>query len=394
MRVAVRARLVVPTALAAFVALGAFDSALGVAWPSMRRELHLPLSGLGLLLLAGGIGYVASTTGSGATVARLGTRLTLVLAAADGALALAIYAITPGWWGAIAASVLLGLAGGAVDAGLNSFVALRYPVSVMNLLHASWGGGALLAPLLVTAVIVHGGSWRLAYVVLAAFQVVLLVALLPQGGGWREPDPGPPGPEPGRRAGLGRWSLAVWLSLAVFFVYTGAENAAGSWSYSLLTEARGLERSAGGLVVSAYWGAVTAGRLVAAALSRHVGPEELLRGGVVVSLAGAALFWWNPRPALGAAGLALLGAGLAPVFPSLVSLTPARVGARRTGQTVGYQLAAAWLGGAGMPALAGLALQRWGLPLLAPILLASVAVMAALDLAASRSPGRVHDAGP
>jgi fucose permease len=384
--VTVRARLVVPTALAVFVGLGAFDSALGVAWPSIRREFDLPLSWLGLLLLAGGLGYLVSTTGSGPTVARLGTRPTLVLAAGIGAVALALYALTPRWWGIIPASVLLGLAGGAIDAGLNSFVALRYPVSVMNLLHASWGGGALVAPLLVTAVIVHGGSWRLAYVALAALQVVLLVALLPQADGWREPKPvpdggGPDGDPGGRHRG---WTLALWLGLVIFFVYTGAENAAGSWSYSLLTEARGLERAAGGLVVSAYWGALTAGRLAAAAISPRLGAEALLRVSMAVSLAGAALFWWDPLPALGAAGLALLGAGLAPVFPSLVSLTPSRVGAHRTGHIVGYQLAAAWLGGAGLPALAGPVLQRWGLEVLAPMLLACVGVMAALELVVSR----------
>ena len=340
----VRARLVVPTALAVFVGLGAFDSALGVAWPSIRREFGLPLSGLGLLLLAGGVGYLVSTTGSGPTVARLGTRRTLVLAMAAAALGLALCAVTPVWWAILPAGVLLGLAGGAIDAGLNAYVALRYPASVMNLLHASWGGGALLAPLLVTAVIVRGGSWRLAYAALAALQVALLLALLPQADGWREPERVAAergGPGGGPRAGRGGWSLTIWLSLAIFLVYTGAENAAGSWSYSLLTEVRGLERAAAGLVVSAYWGALTAGRLVAAAVSRRVRPETLLRGSMAVSLAGAALFWWNPAPALGAAGLALLGAGLAPVFPSLVSLTPARGGAERKREKVGEQRAEA-----------------------------------------------------
>src|SRR6185369_4591832 len=32
----------------------------------------------------------------------------------------------------------------------------------------------------------------------------------------------------------------VWLSLAVFFVYTGIEAAAGAWAYSLFTEARAI----------------------------------------------------------------------------------------------------------------------------------------------------------
>jgi fucose permease len=45
----------------------------------------------------------------------------------------------------------------------------------------------------------------------------------------------------------------VWLSMAVFFLYTGLEAAAGVWPYSLFIEGRGIPPSTAGMWVSAYW---------------------------------------------------------------------------------------------------------------------------------------------
>lgn len=379
--------MVVPTALGAFVMLGASASPLGVAWPSIRSNLQLPLSALGLLLATAGAGYLCSTMASGFTIGRLGTRRTLLLASATSGLALAIFAITPDWWGMVAASLLLGLAGGAVDAGLNSFIALRYPAAVMNLLHASWGAGALAGPVLLTAVLVRGASWRIAFAALAATQLALLAALLPQRAGWQKTRPARPRSNPRQDSSPeGSLPLAIWLSLLVLFVYTGVETSAGQWSYSLLTESRGQSPAAAGLAVAAYWAALTGGRLVAAVVSRHLASDVLLHGSMALSMAGAVVLWWSPNPTLGSVGLGLLGAGLAAVFPTLVWLTPARVGARRTSHTVGYQIAAAYVGGTVLPALAGPMLQGWGLEALGPAVLASVITMAGLNLAATARP--------
>ena len=56
----------------AFAALGLPDGALGVAWPSVRREFALPVSGFGSLLLVMMAGHLVASIGSGPAAARLG----------------------------------------------------------------------------------------------------------------------------------------------------------------------------------------------------------------------------------------------------------------------------------------------------------------------------------
>jgi fucose permease len=99
---------------------------------------------------------------------------------------------------------------------------------------------------------------------------------------------------------------------------------------------------------------------------------------------GAALLWWSPLPVVGGIGLVVLGLGLAAVYPTLMSLTPRRVGEGRASRAIGYQVAAAVAGFAVLPAAFGVLAERDGLELLGPVLLAGVGVVAALHRLAAR----------
>jgi hypothetical protein len=71
----------------------------------------------------------------------------------------------------------------------------------------------------------------------------------------------------------------------------------------------------------------------------------------------------------------LLGWSLAPIFPLLVSATPARVGAAHTANAVGFQVGAASFGVATLPGSAGLLAARFGLEVVGPFLIAASVVM-------------------
>ena len=75
----------------------------------------------------------------------------------------------------------------------------------------------------------------------------------------------------------------------------------------------------------------------------------------------ASVFAFASVVGLSIAGLVLLGLGLAPIFPCLMSRTPARLGANYAAHAIGFQVSAATIGGAAFPALAGFLAQRIGL---------------------------------
>jgi fucose permease len=55
------------------------------------------------------------------------------------------------------------------------------------------------------------------------------------------------------------------------------------------------------------------------------------------------------------------GLGLAPIYPTLMSRTPARLGAY-TAHAIGFQVSAAMLGGVILPSVGGVLAARLGLP--------------------------------
>src|SRR5688572_17056072 len=92
-----RRLVVVAIAFAAFVSLGLPDGVLGVAWPSMRRTFGRPVSDLGSILLALMAGYLVSSFGSGAIVARHGVGRLLAWSNALVAASCAGYAAATAW---------------------------------------------------------------------------------------------------------------------------------------------------------------------------------------------------------------------------------------------------------------------------------------------------------
>ncbi len=365
----------VPLAFLAFVSLGLPDGVLGVAWPSLRRSFDRPIDQLGLVLLSTMAGYLASSFSAGAVLARLGVGRLLVTSSLLVAGSAFLWAATP-WWPLVPAGAFVsGLGAGAIDASINAFAAARFTPRVMTWLHACWGLGAMIGPLVMTAVIASGHGWRRGYLLLAASLLAMAACFQLTLGLWQLPAAMTPATTSAGSAALRlRDALRerrVRGNALLFFLYTGAEASAGQWAYSLLTEARGMGPAAAGVGASAYWGSIFVGRLAFGLVVHHVPPARLLR----VSMAGAplaALVVCATRSGTGAAiGLFALGLLLAPIFPLLLSETPSRVGERHAAHAVGFQISAATLGAGALPALAGVLARHSGLESLGPFLLAA-----------------------
>ena len=382
-----RHRLLVALAFVAFVSLGLPDGVLGVAWPSIRATFDRPLGHLGQLLAAGITGYIVSSFLGGQVVRAIGVGRLLLASSVVVAAALAGYSLAPAWWIVLGCAALGGLGAGAVDAGINTFAAARFSPRVVNWLHACWGIGATTGPLLVTAILTRGGNWRTGYAVIGAAMAALSLVFLftlrlwTIGGASAGAAAGSPA-----TASMGEALRrpVVWVQFVLFFVYCGIESTAGQLLYSLFTESRGVAPAAAGVAVGGYWGALTAGRVVFGQLAASLGRVAILRIGMTLAPLAALLIWWNPADAVSFAGAALLGFGLAPIFPTLISSTPGRVGEYFAPQAVGFQVAAANVGIATLPGAVGFVAGRAGLEVVGPYLFFSPLVLFALNEAAER----------
>ena len=99
----------------------------------------------------------------------------------------------------------------------------------------------------------------------------------------------------------------------------------------------------------------------------------------------AALLWLNVSDALNFGAAALLGFSLAPIFPTLISATPDRVGAYYSAQSVGFQIAVASIGIAMFPGVVGTIARQAGLEVICVYLLGAAVVLLLLHEAVVRT---------
>lgn len=366
----------------AFVSLGLPDGTLGVAWPKMHVSLGLPIGMAGVLMfVVTALSGISSFT-SGRVIARFGTGPVVLASGFATGSALLLISHGHGLPWLLAAAVPLGFGAGAVDAGLNGFVARHYSGRHMNWLHACWGIGATSGPLIMAYAAASTLSWRGGYVVIASVQLTLAFTFLFTLSLWklvpmraeRADEPHVVNPPT-----LGARSTAAWLSAAIFALYVAAEGTVGLWAGSILVESRGVGVRTAGQCVTAYYGSITVGRILVGFAVDRFGNRRLVRGGVALALVGAVAFAFSPNLPGMALGLVLTGLGFAPVYPGLMHEVPRRFAPAAVQNVIGRQISGAYLGMALLPPLAG-AIAEVSLEAIARVVLAFVVVLIAAVL--------------
>lgn len=352
-----------------FVSLGLPDGLLGVAWPSMRAFFGVPLDALGMLLVATTGGYVVSSFLSGWMLARSTIGGLLAASCLATAASLLGYAAAPAWAVVVALGVLAGLGAGAIDAGINTYVATHHSTRTLGLMHACYGLGTATGPIVMTALLGAGLGWQSGYLLVGAAQVALASCFGMTRRSWRAGEGSGAAAAPAAPITETLRLPASRLGIVAFLLYVGLEATSGVWIYSLLHDGRGASMVLAGAAVSIYWGGLMTGRLLLALLAPADGPEELLRPCIATLTAAAAVLVADAGTVTNVVAVLLLGVAAGPIFPALVATTPRRLAARHTANAVGFQVAAAAVGQSLLPAAVGVAAAAAGLEIMPIVLL-------------------------
>lgn len=359
----------------AFIALGMPDGLLGVAWPSIRASFSIPLDAVGMLLTAAVAGYMTSSFLSGTLVARFGIGRVLIVSCVLTGTAVIVYTLVPAWWMMVVLGSFAGLGAGAIDAGLNSYVAAHFNEGLMQWLHASYGVGVTLGPIIMTIALTTLNSWRIGYRVVGGFQIALAACFVFTLAEWSQKEPNVGSDEPKLLTEYKTPILEtlrqpqVWLSVLLFFLYVGAEVSIGVWTYSLLVESRGIDPTTAGIFAGSYWATFTIGRVVAGLFAKQIGVNLMVQSSLVIALLSTILLIWNPSKVVNLLAVALVGFAIAPIFPALMSGTSRRVGADFASNTIGMQMAFTGLGTAIIPSLLGVLSRQFSLEVIPVCLL-------------------------
>ncbi len=368
--------LTVGLAYLAFVGIGLSAGLLGVAWTSMQVDFGVSLDAVGFMLTASTIGYLASSFYSGTMAHRFGMGRMLVFGGALMIVGLLAAVLSPNFLLLVVLTLFGGFGSGTIDAGLNAYIAQHHSERAMNWLHAAFGVGVTVSPLILAEVFRNGQSWRVGYAVICAVIVVLTLLFVATVSWWRRGITQGDGKLVQRRPVRDTLRMpVVWMGIAMFFLYAGLEAVPGQWVFALFTKSRGVAEVSASQWVSIYWGSFTVGRIFFGAMITRLNTLWTLRACMVGALAGAVLLLWNPTEWVGFFGLGLLGFAQAPLFPILISNTPKRVGAASAADAIGFQVAGAGVGIAALPALAGVLANNINLEIVPLFVVVAIVLM-------------------
>ena len=361
-------RLLVVIAYVGFISLGLPDTLIGVAWPSVRETFGLEQGAIALIFFGAAASYAISSFFAGRIVNSVGVGILLSASTALVACSIFGYALAPAWALFAGFSLMHGLGSGAIDAGLNYYVANHMSVRHMSWLHASWSLGATLGPLVMTGAVAWWNDWHAGYFAVAAILSCLMLLFIATRREWdrsADAEVEPPTPHVSARMFDALRHPIVLVQVVLFFVYTGLEATVGHWCFTLLTESRNMPEATAGLWTTLFWWSIGVGRVVFGTIADRVGIDRLLRISTYTALVGTALFALNVVPLVSALGLAVAGLGLASIYPCMMMRTPQRLGQSLAAHAIGFQVSAATLGAAVLPSLSGFLAEQVGLEVVA-----------------------------
>jgi FHS family Na+ dependent glucose MFS transporter 1 len=339
----------------AFIALGAAGAALGPTLPDLAQNTQTPLSAISFLFTAHALGYLLGSLQSGWSYDRMIGHRVMVTGLVVMAAMMILVPMISWLWLLAGVWLILGAAGSTVDVGGNTLLIWVHRDKVgpfMNGLHFFFGVGAALSPLIIAWVALLGGGLHQAYWVLALLALPAFVWLLrlPSPAAQTISDAGPH-----RKAG----PLLIGLLVLFFFLHVGGESSFGGWIY---TYALALDLSSTTMaryLTSAFWGALTMGRLLTIPLAARLRPSTILFGSLLAGVASlSVIVLWSNSSAAVWVGTLGIGLSIASLFPSTFSMIERYV--TITGRVSSWLLIGSSLGGMSLPWLIGQLFERVG----------------------------------
>lgn len=339
----------------AFISLGLPDSILGSAWPVISSEWGLPLDAAGYISFVLIGSTIFSSFMSGRMIKKYGTAKLTIFSCGLTGLSLLGYAFAPSYTWLLGLSIPLGLGAGSVDAALNNYVATHYKAHHMNWLHAFWGVGASLGPMIMSVYLLT--SWHIGYRVVALIQLSLFVLFVVSYKLWPKEN-FETQEHPEKNVFKIKGASYAYLS---FLLYCMAEFSVGLWSASYLVNIKALSPEIAARYVAIYYGGITIGRILSGCLAFKLKNKQLIIYGLSLSIVAISMLIFVESSLLLLIALTCFGMGLAPFYPSMIHETPKHFGQENAQTIIGHQVGFAATGSAILPPVIGAVLKRTSL---------------------------------
>ena len=351
----------------AFILLGLTIAVEGPTLLKLAEHTSSALDQISSIFLFGSLGYLLGSFIGGRIYDRVPGHRFMAGVLIFMGISVALVPMASSRWVLFTVVLIAGLFKGALDVGCNTLLLWVHNEKVgpfMNGLHAFFGVGAFVAPLIVAQVLSITGDIYWVYWLFAIATIPLAIWI------WTLPSPTSRA-VPTHHESASFPILPVLVMVLCFVLYVGGEAGYGAWIYTYaFTLKFGTEITAAYLT-SAFWGSFTLGRLFGIWFSTRAKPLTILYLDFAGCVLGVGLVMLFPQSSLMLwVGTILFGIAQASIFPTFLNLAEERM--HVTGTIAGLFLVGAGVGGMILPWLIGQAFSQIGAGAMMSMILAGI----------------------
>ncbi|KAK1494076.1 MFS transporter [Colletotrichum cuscutae] len=348
-----------------------------------------------LVFLSPFVGYVLSAALNNYVHLKLGQRGIAVIASTCHIVAYIVISQHPPYPALVAAFVVAGFGNGLSDAGWNAYIGnMARANEVLGFLHAFYGVGGVIAPLIATTMInkANLGWWNFYYFMLGLASIELVwctAAFWTQTGAvYRElvSHSRSDNAGGGLRTALSKrpYARVTWLCALFLLAYVGTEVSLGGWIVQFMIQVRKANNFDSGMTSVGFWLGITLGRAVLGFVTPRLGVKLAVSVYIPIAMALELVFWLVPHFYVSAVAVALQGFFLGPFFPAVVVAATKLLPRHLHVSAIGFAAAFGGSGAAILPFAVGALAQAKGVQVLQPIILAFLGIMLVLWLCLPR----------
>ncbi|KAG1452945.1 hypothetical protein G6F56_007690 [Rhizopus delemar] len=302
---------------------GLNDGALGSIIPRVKQYYDIPNETVSLLFLCSACGFFISASLNGYIVHKIGQLNTIYLSAILQGISFSILMMGFPFPVMGLSMGLTGFGSGLSDAAINVFAAsLPMATLLLNIIHALYGVGAMLSPLVATFLLEHELSWKGIYMFLSALAVLNILGIKLGFKGVKLEEEEEEGTKESRREII-KASIAHPMTIIgalYILIYVGDEVVLGGWGYTYLTEGRYGDPVAMGRVISGYWAGLAFGRVLLGYLAGKFGEKFSITVFTLMMICCLTIMSISADVIVNSTALVTLGLLLGPMFPTTISL--------------------------------------------------------------------------
>lgn len=328
--------------LVSYFIVGFPDGAFTVSWLGISEDIAgMTTAHTGFILVA----YSVTYTLAGVILEKLTRFMKLQTVYLVGLVIMAIgfiaLALAPGFIMVMASIAIYGFGTGVMASSMNSYMAKHFTARHNNWMHCFWGAGAALSPMIMGQMMAVL-TWRAGYFVITGILVVvaaiILISMYKKI--WIDESTVVEETNSTEQKKVSKRYLTKRrhqvVEILTFFFLGGTDYTLVFFTGAALV-ARGHKTIEAVAIFSAvYYIAMTVGRMFFGWAGKWLKEIHIIRIGVVISILGVGVLYFTSN----VAGMALLGFGLGPMLPTLVSDTSNRFTPSLLTKIVGYELAA------------------------------------------------------